>query len=344
MHKLRLILLPFSWIYGGVTAIRNWMYNKGILKSETIEIPSICVGNLSMGGTGKTPHVDYLVETCLNKGLKPAVLSRGYGRKTKGIIEVQENSKAHEVGDEPLFYKSKYKDNAVVFVAENRVLGAQRLFQTYPDIDLLILDDAFQHRRFKATRNLLITDFNHLFIHDYVVPAGNLREFRCGKKRADVILVSKTPTTITDQQKNEISRKMGFDSEHIFFSKIDYKTLKPFRTGEAANSKNVVLVTGIGNPQPLLNELNADFSVKHLKYPDHHPFTQQDLKEIHEKFDIFAPDENGIIVTTEKDYMRLREMPEVQQSKYKWFYKPISVKIDEQDKFNLLLDKYVREI
>jgi len=344
MNKLRLILLPFSWLYGSILAIRNFMYNKGILKSESISISSICVGNLSMGGTGKTPHVDFIASHFLSKGVKPAILSRGYGRKTKGIIEVKSKSSASNVGDEPLFYKTKFKENAVVYVAENRVLGAKELLNKHPQTELLILDDAFQHRRFKAKVQVIITDFSHLFSNDFVVPAGNLREFRCGKNRADIIIISKCPAELTEDKKKEIRSSLNFKNENIYFSKIKYNTLVPFKSGENYTSNKAIVVTGIGNPTSLITELNRDFVVKHVKYPDHHPFSAQDIEEIHEKIDIFAPDGDGIIITTEKDFMRLREMKEVQESKYQWFYKSISIEIDEQEKFNLLLEKYVNEI
>lgn len=344
MNKLRLILLPFSWIYGTILAIRNRLYTKGILKSETISIPSICVGNLSMGGTGKTPHVDYITSHFLSKSVKMAILSRGYGRKTTGVIEVLIDSKPEEVGDEPLFYKTKFRNEAVVYVAENRVVGANQLMENHPEVELLVLDDAFQHRRFKAKTNILITDFSHLFSVDFVVPAGNLREFRSGKNRADIVIVSKCPENITQDKKDEIRQSLRFKNKNVFFSKIQYNALTPFRNGDKSSIKKAIVVTGIGNPSPLIAELNRDFTIKHVKYPDHHPFSAQDIKEIHEKFDIFAPDGDGVIITTEKDYMRLREMKEVQESKQKWFYKSISIVIDEQEKFNLLLEKYVNEI
>lgn len=344
MDKLRLILLPFSWIYGTILAIRNYLYDKGIIKSETISIPSICVGNLSMGGTGKTPHVDFITSYFLSKSIKPAILSRGYGRSTKGIIEVLENSISSEVGDEPLFYKTKFKNNVTVYVSENRVLGANELFHKHPETELLILDDAFQHRRFKAKVNVLVTDFSHLFSNDFVVPAGNLREFRSGKNRANIIVVSKCPEDLSKEKKEEIRKSLHFKNENIFFSKIRYNNLISFNKSDISTSKKVIVVTGIGNPSPLISELNRDFTVKHVKYPDHHPFSAQDIKEIHEKFDIFAPDGDGMIITTEKDFMRLREMKEVKESNRKWFYKSISIIIDEQEKFNLLLEKYVNEI
>jgi tetraacyldisaccharide 4'-kinase len=344
MNKLRLIFLPFSWIYGLVLSIRNFLYNNGILKSESISIPSICVGNLSMGGTGKTPHVDFITSHFLSKGLKPAILSRGYGRKTTGIIEVKANSSTSNVGDEPLFYKTKFKESTVVYVAENRVLGAKEIVAKYPKTELLILDDAFQHRRFKAKVQLIITDFSHLFSNDFVVPAGNLREFRCGRNRADIIVVSKCPADLASDKKIEIRSSLNFKNDNVYFSRIKYDALVPFKSDKNHTANKAIVVTGIGNPTSLIAELNRDFVVKHVKYPDHHPFSAQDIEEIHEKIDIFAPDGDGIIITTEKDFMRLREMKEVQESKYQWFYKTISIEIDEQEKFNLLLEKYVNEI
>lgn len=325
-------------------AIRNLFFDLGIFKVYSIPVKSICVGNLSMGGTGKTPHVDLITSHFISKSINTAILSRGYGRKTSGIIEVLESCTSYQVGDEPLFYKTKFKNKAQVYVAENRVLGANQILKSHPKIELIILDDAFQHRRFKSKVNILITDYSNLFSNDFVVPAGNLREFRRGKNRADIIIVSKCPDNLSMEEKTKIRKSLDFKNENVFFSQIKYNGLTPFKNNDIPNSKFALVVTGIGNPTPLISELNRYFTVKHIKYSDHHPFTSKDIREIHEKFDIFAPDDDGMIITTEKDFMRLREIKEVRESNLKWFYKSISVEIDEQEKFNLLLENYVNEI
>ena len=182
--NLRLLLLPFSWIYGSIVSLRNLLFDLNILKSYTIPKKSICVGNLSVGGTGKTPHVDLITLQLIDNQLNTSILSRGYGRNTTGLIEVNTTSKASEVGDEPLFYKTKYEDEIRVVVAEKRKLGVDYILNKYPKNDVIVLDDAFQHRAVKAGFNILITDYSHLFCDDFVLPAGNLREWKKGKKKS----------------------------------------------------------------------------------------------------------------------------------------------------------------
>ena len=342
MRKLRILLLPFSWIYGIVVGIRNWLFNIGFKKSIEIPNKSICVGNLSVGGTGKTPHVDLLVDHFVNKGIETSTLSRGYGRSTSGLREVLTSDIANHVGDEPLFYKSKYKDKLHVVVAEKRVKGVQYITKEYPRNQLIILDDAFQHRAVKAGLNIIITDYNHRFTKDFILPAGDLRESKSGVKRADIIIVSKCPT-LTDKQRLELKTEFNFNPEKIFFSSISYDELKPFNKTYSEPIKNVLLVTGIGNPTPLIKHLESKYSVTHLKFKDHHLFTPDDIRDIHEKFDTFVS-ENKIIVTTEKDYMRLRDFKELNNDIYNWYYQPIKTEINKRQKFNLLIDNYVNEI
>ena len=339
--SFRLLLLPFSWIYGFITHLRNLLYSIGIFHSFKIPKKSICVGNLSIGGTGKTPHVDLLVDLLLSKNKKVAVLSRGYGRKAKGLIEVKKKSIAIEVGDEPLFYKKKHGDNLTVVVAEKRKIGVDYILKNNPKNDIIVLDDAFQHRAVKAGLNILITEFNRPFYSDFVLPAGNLREFSSGKRRTDIIIVSKSPDNISKENEAEIRRKIGFNPEKIFFSKINYQPLKCFNLGIETETESILLITGIANPTPLMDKLKKNYSVTHLNYPDHHTFNSQDIAEIHQKFDTFATG-NKIIVTTEKDFMRLKDIDLVKSNQNNWFYQPIITTIKEETKFNQIIYEYCK--
>lgn len=341
--SFRILLLPFSWIYGTITALRNLFFDLGVFKVYTIPVKSICVGNLAVGGTGKTPHVDLIAKTFVSQGKKVAILSRGYGRSTKGVLEVQTFSKANEVGDEPLFYKLKHKEKIKVVVAEKRKLGVEFILANYPDTDLILLDDAFQHRAVKAGLNIIITDYSQLYSNDFVLPAGNLREFRIGRKRADAVIVSKCPENLSSKEKTQISEQLKFNNEAVFFSNIQYDELIGFAENQEITTKKALVVTGIGNPTPLLNRLKERFEIEHLKFGDHHKFTTSEIEQIQQKIDTFAS-VDGIVITTEKDFMRLKDFDQLSNSKNKWYYQSISTKIDELEKFNLLIEKYVNEI
>ena len=341
--NFRRLLLPFSWIYGAITSLRNWCYDHGLLSSYTIPGKSIVVGNLSMGGTGKTPHVDLISSLLLEQKKKVAILSRGYGRESKGMKEVFQDSISSEVGDEPLQYKQKYKENIIVTVAEGRKRGVEYIQNTYPENEIIILDDAFQHRAVKAGLNILISDFSNPFYSDFVLPAGNLRESRSGKKRADIVIISQCPSKNTEEKREIIKSKINLPLSEIFFSRIEYGELKPFRKRIDFNQKNILLVTGIGNPKPLVDFLEEKHTVEHLRFKDHHRFTSKDIAEIHQKFDIFATDDK-IIVTTEKDFMRLQNFKECNSNNYPWFYQPIITTIIEQQKFKTYINGYVSQI
>ena len=342
LNKLRILLIPFSWIYGFVVSVRNLCYNNGFFKSFSIPKKSICVGNLSVGGTGKTPLVDLIAHHFIENNIQVSTLSRGYGRTTKGLIEVNENSLASDVGDEPLLYKSKYKDDIHVVVAEERKSGVEYILNSYPTNDLIILDDAFQHRSVKAGFNILVTDYSNLFVNDFLLPAGNLREPISATKRADVIVVSKCPQELSADEKKIVADQIKFPTDKIFFSSIEYDDLIGFNSASKKEVENILLVTGIGNPTSLVEYLRKTCNVEHLRFKDHHRFTPQDITQIHEKFDSFAS-RSKIIVTTEKDFMRLRHFAAVKKSVNRWYYQPITIKIDEQIKFNLLINEYVIE-
>jgi len=254
-----------------------------------------------MGGTGKTPHVDFLTHLFLTEGKQIAILSRGYGRHTKGYIEVTEKLNSTDVGDEPLSYKLKYGNQIKVFVCESRENGVKQILEQYPKTDLIILDDAFQHRKVKASTNILLTDYKKLFSKDFVVPAGNLREFRSGKKRGDIIVVTKCPVNISEAEKVNIIQSLGVDRTNVLFTSIKYGNLVGFKQQEFNSSKNALVVTGIASPQPLIKHLEKSFNIEHLKYNDHHAFSPKDIEEISRKFNTFAQ-EDKIIITTEKDF------------------------------------------
>jgi tetraacyldisaccharide 4'-kinase len=322
-----------------VTFFRNKLYDWNIFKSYEIPGKSICVGNLSTGGTGKTPHVSYLAEY-LKDRRSTAILSRGYGRKTTGFLWVKENSKTSDVGDEPLYYAKRFASVVKVAVCEQRAEGVKRIQQEQPENELIILDDAYQHRGVKAGFNVLLTDYQHPFYADHMLPTGDLREWTSGKDRADCIIVTKCPTELNESAKKEIRERLKFDPQRVFFSHVSYSAIKPLNF-QVEDATNVLLVTGIANATPLLRHLTSKYSVEHLEYGDHYAFTASDIQEIHQKFDTFTPDPK-IIMTTEKDFMRLKDrIKDWKLDEYPWYYQPISIEIEEEEKFKALINSYV---
>ncbi len=312
MEFLRKLLFPFSLLYAGVTWVRNFMFEKGYLKSKSYEIPIICVGNLSTGGTGKTPMVEYLISILKDK-MKVAVLSRGYGRKTKGFKEVAVKSEAWEVGDEPLQFKNKFPQVSVA-VCEDRQTGIEKIQNS---AEVILLDDAFQHRKVKASFNILLTAFDHLYIDDFILPTGNLREPKAGADRAEIIVVTKCPEQLSDVEMDNISNKLSVKpNQEIYFSKIGYSNEiynveENFPLNFLAGKK-FLLVTGIANPDSLVAFLKGrNFLFSHLAYADHHNFTPSEISEINK---------NELILTTEKDFMRLKT-----HIKSQLFYLPIEM-------------------
>lgn len=342
LKVLRFFLFPFSLLYGGVTFIRNLAYDHGILKSYRIPVKSICVGNLSVGGTGKSPLVVFLTDY-LKDGNKVHILSRGYGRKTRGYISLNETFSASEVGDEPLMYLKKFDSTVGVSVCESRANGVREIINTSKP-DVILLDDAYQHRKVSAGFSILLTDFSNPFFNDYVLPAGNLREFRLGVRRADLVLVTKTPDKLKEEEKKVFKRKIRFKEDSIYFSSIQYGKLHPFSGHRIESIENVLLVTGIANPQPLKAFLEKLYYVEEIRFNDHHQFSLKDLEMIHKKFDIFAADKK-IIVTTEKDYVRLisSELSTFILEK-PWYYQEIAIQIDRQNEFLNRIEQYVRAI
>lgn len=321
MKILRKLLFPFSILYYLITSLRNLFYNNGILKSQSYEKPIIVVGNLNTGGTGKSPMTIFLIET-LHTLSRVAVLSRGYKRKTKGYIELTTEHTAEEVGDEPLQFKTNYPDLFIAVCADRRY-GISKLLDK---ADLILLDDAFQHRKVKGSYYILLTSYGDLFVQDYLLPMGNLREARRGAKRANCIVVTKCPKNLSwIEQKAIVQRLEKYASCPIYFSSIAYAdficnvSLKlPIAN---LRDKTFTLVTGIANPRPLIEHLDAlGLVYKHLEYPDHHLFTRKEILELQEQ---------DCILTTEKDFMRLKDELDAE----KLYYLPIKTVLQEEQSF-----------
>lgn len=342
-------MYPISLIYGLATYLRNKLYDFELLQSVEFKIPVISVGNLNVGGVGKTPHVEYLIR--LLSEYKIATLSRGYKRTTKGFIQANDDSTINDIGDEPLQYKSKFY-NIIVAVDEKRVRGIQTIKNKFPATNIIILDDAYQHRAVKPGINILVTDFSKLYINDHVLPSGRLREWSLGCSRADIIIVSKTPDILSPLDRRRIKEELNPKPyQEIFFSYTKYGNLVPYTANaETINFQNntncsVLLITGIAKPAPLFYHLKELYTnVEHIKYSDHHSFNIQDIDHIKTAFtNLFG--NNKLIISTEKDIMRL-SLPEIKEQieELPIFYLPIEVCFHGNDKeeFNNKILKYVR--
>lgn len=342
---LRLALYPFTLIYGALVWLRNRMYDVKFFTSINFSVPVITVGNLSTGGTGKTPHVEYLIDL-LQYQYKVATMSRGYKRFTKGFLLADEKTNALRIGDEPMQYHMKYPE-AVVCVAEERLTGIPSLLQRRPGVEVILLDDAYQHRSVRAGLNILITDFSKPFYNDHILPFGNLREGRGAYKRADVIVVSKSPLDITQQQANEVTARIKpLPHQKVFFTGIRYDAPYDFFTRERVDitGTNAVLVCGIARPDPLITFLkSAVHDVHVLTYRDHHYFVTTDLDEIKTAYNNWNAD-NKIIVTTEKDAARLHlHMEQLKAWGIRIVVVPIKVMVllNGQADFNRIVEDYV---
>lgn len=309
LKYLRFLLFPFSIIYGLVVRLRNKLYDKHILYSVEFDLPVICVGNLSVGGTGKTPMVEYLIEL-LGAGDHLAVLSRGYRRKTKGFLLTDENTSATDIGDEPMQIYLK-NPGLTVAVSENRILAIPRILNEKPNVKTIILDDAFQHRPLRAGINILLTTWTQPFTHDYYLPAGNLRDGRSSSKRADIIVVTKCPSELPESEKNSLTKEINrYGNQPVLFSTLEYGELYPlFKEGKTdIQFKNTfaLVVCGIANPQPLIDEIKKSFDgYEVISFKDHHDFSEADLLRIRKKFESVENPEK-ILITTEKDAARLQ--------------------------------------
>jgi tetraacyldisaccharide 4'-kinase len=332
MKLLRKILFPIAIIYWLVTFIRNWLYDVGFFNSKSYNLPIIAIGNLSAGGTGKTPHTEYLIRLLKDK-YKVAVLSRGYKRSTKGFVLANEIISAHELGDESFQIKAKFPEVSVA-VCEDRQTGIENLISTI-NPDVILLDDAFQHRKVNAQYYILLTAYDDLFSDDYILPFGNLRESAIGKKRANLVIVTKCPATLSEQKQELVKQKLKVKVP-VFFTSIDYDT-EVFGTENTMNvseviTKEKVIVAGIAKPKYFIDYLNSGKD-KVMIYPDHHHFSEQEILELN----ALAQEKN--VITTEKDYVRLNG----KINSDKLFYLPIRIKlIKEEVFFNDIIRNWVK--
>lgn len=361
------------------------MFDNGILKSTAFPFPVICIGNLTIGGTGKSPTTNYLIDL-LQPNFKLAVLSRGYGRKTKGFVLANEKSTAEQIGDEPLMYFKRNQKNTAttallnttdnpiaIAVCEDRVLGINSLKEKFNHLELILLDDAYQHRAVTAGLNILITDYANLYSEDFMLPMGNLRESKAGASRAQIVVVSKCPENLPETEKKKISEKLRkSENQHFFFSYMKYAALMnvlnpmsgppgpkygnnndEYEISSSSNSPfggwaaqgTALLITGIAKPKPLADYLKQHFKeIIHLDFADHHHFTTDDLSTARKKFDNIANDKK-IIITTEKDWMRIQDGKlKIVFNDLPVYIQPITFEFNtiEKQQFNNLILDYVR--
>ncbi len=343
------VLLPLSLIYGFIIYIRNRLYDYGFFKSTQFNIPVLSIGNITVGGTGKTPHVEYLADL-LKSEFKVATLSRGYKRKTKGFILADNQSTAKEIGDEPRQIKQKFPDIEVA-VDTKRVRGIQMLLQKNKELDVILLDDAFQHRQVQTNLSILLVDYARPIDKDFMLPLGNLREQAFEKKRASIIIITKAPQNIKPIERRIIFNELRpYPFQDVYFTTFDYGNLTPVFNNTSSKisdvEPHVLIVTGIANPKLLENHIKENISKKisKIQFPDHYDFKNSDLKIIEQKFNTIGSS-NKIIITTEKDAMRLHKFTNIADNlKNSFFYIPINVRFlnNKTDNFNQQIIDYVR--
>ena len=337
-------LNPYRWI----TGIRNIMFDMGIIKSRVFPVATICIGNISVGGTGKTPHTEYLIEL-LRENRRIAVLSRGYGRKSKGYIRADEATPMPQIGDEPFQIKNKYPDIDVA-VCEKRVTGIEKLTSEVPGLDAILLDDAYQHRYVKAGLYILLIDSNRPIWQDNVLPFGRLRESLAGIRRADIVIMTKCGNIAPEEQEWCRNYIKGWKDIPVFFSRMKYGSCYPLfkdtAPHKADDARNVLLVTGIAKPEPLRAEIErCGKKVTMMQFGDHHNFTTADLEDIAAHFDAIEGN-SKVIMTTEKDATRLQQRDDLAQNiRENIFVMPIKVEFlgDEEKMFNKIIEEYVTE-
>ena len=352
LHRLRFLLFPFSLLYGVAISFRHKFFDWGVYKSVRFKIPLICIGNITVGGTGKTPHIEYLIKL-LSKNFKVATLSRGYKRKTSGYLLADKNASPNSIGDEPYQLFKKFK-NIDVAVAEKRVLGVENLLKDREQLNAILLDDAFQHRHIQAGLNIVLIDFNRPVFKDHLLPAGNLRDKRSQLKRADILIVSKTPDTISDIEKRLWIKELNpFPYQKLFFTTIRYGLMQSVfqenKTGQslsdlARNSTEVLLISGIARPEPLIQKLKSQgITLTSMIFPDHHNFSKEDISKVIRRFNQLKGKEK-VLLTTEKDAVRLIEFKnEFKSIKPQCYYLPIEVAFLNNDnkEFDKIITNYV---
>ena len=345
---LKLLLLPLALLYGLGVAIRNGLYSIGLLRGVSFSIPVISVGNLTVGGTGKTPHTEYLIRL-LHEYLLLAVVSRGYKRKTTGYLEVATYHDASQTGDEPLQFKRKFP-HIPVGVAESRSFAIPQIIRTYPATQVILLDDGYQHREIVPGLNILLTEYNRLYTEDWLLPVGRLREWRSEASRADYIVITKCPETLSAEEMDSIRKEVRKkEDQKVFFSWYRYgNPYKMYGSGErlVLNSElDVLLVVAIAGTEYLLEYVDGQSGdVRMLAYNDHHPFSTTDISDIERHYAHMSPDRERIILTTEKDAMRLdghRKL--LQQSSLPIYILPVAVQFidDTPETFDLAVKDWL---
>lgn len=340
MKWLRWLLLPFAVLYYVITSFRNWLYDKNIFKSTSFDFPIISVGNLSVGGTGKTPHIEYLIRLLQNQ-YQIATLSRGYKRRTTGFLLANDTATAQTIGDEPMQLYQKFNESITVAVGESRVIAVPNILLERPKTEVILLDDAFQHRAIAAGLAILLTSYDNLFTQDYIMPIGRLRESRKGSQRANLIIVTKCPTSIETKEKEQIVQAIQpLSHQTVLFSYLQYKSIynwqNPLETKELTKKMSALLVCGIARTATLENYLTSQLStVDTLFFGDHHYFTEKDIQNIQERFQQLKG-ANKVLITTEKDAVRLAEFKDLIIEKSLPIYcLPIEVSFSEKDSIKL---------
>lgn len=350
--KINKWLLPLSWLYGIGVKIRNTLFDIGLLKSESFDVPVISVGNITVGGTGKTPHVEYLIDL-LRHRCRVAVLSRGYKRKSRGYIVADKDATAHTIGDEPYQMMQKFP-NITIAVDRDRRHGIRRLTEDRSEtgIDVVLLDDAFQHRYVKPGINILLVDYHRLIIYDKLLPAGRLREQLSGKNRADIVIITKCPADLKPMEFRVITKAMNlYPYQALYFTRLDYEQLYPLFKGNPrpldsiGKDEHIMLLTGIASPKQMILDL-APYStdIRPLTFADHHAFTPADIELINSTF--AAMPQPRMIITTEKDAARLHGLDGLDDEVRKSIYVlPVHIKfmLEQEDKFNENIIGYVRK-
>ena len=349
--KINEWLLPLSWLYGLGVKFRNMLFEIGILRSESFDVPVISVGNITVGGTGKTPHVEYLIELLKDKA-KVAVLSRGYKRRTRGFVIADDNATAKTIGDEPLQMKRKYGDDIMVAVDRKRCHGIRQLTSDEDGIDVILLDDAFQHRYVKPGVNILLVDYHRLIIYDKLLPAGRLREPLSGKNRADIVIVTKCPHDLKPMEYRVITKAMNlYPFQRLFFTCLEYRNITPvFGSGEQSLDSigkdcHILLLTGIASPQQMIEDLSPRCPhITPLTFGDHHTFTSSDVARINNEF--AALPHPKMIITTEKDATRLIAVEGLSEEvRGAMFALPVKIRfmLGQEESFNEKIIGYVRK-
>lgn len=349
MLILKYLLSPFALLYQLITGIRNYLYAIGHFKSFSFQVPMVSVGNLTVGGTGKTPHIEYLIKL-FSKTHEVAVLSRGYGRKTKGFILADVAASAKTIGDEPMQYFKKFGKLITVAVGENRAYAVPCIVFEKPTTEVILLDDAYQHRKVKPQCNILLSDYNRPFYTDFVLPMGLLRESRAGANRADMVVVSKCPAQLSKEEMRSITSKINIyaPNKKVFFTGIQYGEPIAFNeiNKDTAICDQVILFAGLANITPLKDYISKKYNLlQTFDFKDHHQYTTSDLELLKTTFNSFT-EKNKCLLTTEKDMVKLLD-PALKEllSTYPVFYMPIEVYfLENEDAFKtLLLDKTVVE-